>query len=178
MMLIKKNLLKIIAVVSVLFLSMYTLTGCENGILKSDKNDEKENNEIAESYEEPIKNMIEGLSDANSETFLKAFPDFISDYMGDIFTDEYLENTLENAEAEFGANVKMSYKVTNKTEIDEEDLRKMEEDVKTNFEEEITITKGYELEVDVTTKGEDIEDTEKDAFNVYEVDGKWYILDL
>ena len=54
----------------------------------------------------------------------------------------------------------------------------MEEDVLTNFNKEVKITKGYEVEIEVTTKGDDTEDTEKDAFNVYEIDGKWYILDL
>ena len=109
---------------------------------------------------------------------MKRLCKFISDYMEDIFTDEYLENTLKTAENEFGENIEMSYKIIDKTEIDKDELEKMEEDIKNNFEEEITITKGYELGVEVTTKGDDAEDTEEDEFNVYEVDGKWYILDL
>lgn len=176
-MLINKNILKLFAIFAVLLMSMYLLTGCEIGESKSkEKNENGE--EITSSYEEPIKNMIEGLTEANSSKFLKAFPSFISDYMGDIFTDEYLENTLETAEEEYGENIKMSYEITDKTEIEEEDLRKMEEDIKTNFDEDIKITKGYELGIKVTTKGDDAEDTEEDEFNVYEVDGKWYILDL
>lgn len=174
-----KYIIKLISIFAVLLMSMYMLTGCEfekSDSSKKDKNDDTK--EITSSYEEPVKYMVEGLSEANAEKFLKAFPEFISDYMEDIFTDEYLENTLKTAENEFGENIEMSYKIIDKTEIDKDELEKMEEDIKNNFEEEITITKGYELGVEVTTKGDDAEDTEEDEFNVYEVDGKWYILDL
>ena len=179
-MLKNKYVIKLIAIFAVLLMSMYMLTGCEfeksDSSKKKDKNDD--NKEVTSSYEEPVKYMVEGLSEANSKKFLKAFPDFISEHMEDIFTDEYLENTLKTAESEFGENIEMSYKITDKTEIDEDELNKMEEDIKNSFDEEITITKGYELGVEVTTKGDDAEDTEEDEFNVYEVDGKWYILDL
>ncbi len=171
-MLKNKRMLKLIAVFAMLVMSMYMLTGCEIGKKNSDKEDN------SSSYEEPIKNLIEGLSEANSDKLLKAFPGFISDYMKDIFTDEYLESTLKKAEEDFGANVKMSYKITDKTDLEDEELRKMEEDIQTNFNKEVKITKGYEVEIEVTTKGDETEDTEKDAFNVYEIDGKWYILDL
>ena len=170
-MLKNKRMLKLIAVFAMLVMSMYMLTGCEIGKKNSDKDD-------SSSYEDPIKNLVEGLSEANSSKLLKAFPDFIADYMKDIFTDEYLESTLDKAEEDFGTNVKMSYKITDKTDLEDEELRKMEEDVLTNFNKEVKITKGYEVEIEVTTKGDETEDTEKDAFNVYEIDGKWYILDL
>lgn len=175
-MLKNKSLLKVFAIFAVLLLSMYMLTGCETESSKKDK--EKSNDSVSSSYEEPIKNMIEGLSEANSSKFLKAFPSFISDYMKDIFTDKYLETTLKTAEEEYGKNVKMTYKITDKTEIDSDELKEMEEAVKTNFDKEIKITKGYELGIEVTTKGDDEEDTETDEMNVYEIDGNWYILDI
>ena len=70
----------------------------------------------------------------------------------------------------------MSYKILDKKDISEEDLREMEEEVKESFGKEIRITKGYKLGVEITTKGDKAEDKEEDVFKVYEIDGKWYML--
>lgn len=175
-MLKNKSILKIIAIFAVLLMSMSMLTGCELG--KKSSNEKSDENAEQTSYEEPIKNLVEGLSEANAEKFLKAFPSYVGEYMENIFTDEYLKSTLQEAESDFGANIKMSYKVTNKEDISEEDMKQMEEEVKENFDKEIDITKGYTLDVEITTKGDNTEDKEEDIFNVYEVDGNWYILDL
>ncbi len=173
-MLKNKRNIKLIAIFALLILSMQMLTGCEIGKFNSKKDQEK----AVEAYEEPIRNMIEGLSETNSGKLLNAFPDFITEYMKDIYTNEFLESTLDKAKEEFGANIKLSYKITDKKDLEEKDLKQVEESIKKNFDKEIKITKGYEVEVEVTTKGDEAEDTEKDAFKVYEVDGKWYILDL
>ena len=147
---------------------MVLLSGCN--LNKKDKNAE------VEAYEQPVKNVVEGLVEANSEKFLKAFPDYISDQMKTMFTEEYLKATVSKAEEEYGANIKMTYKVLDKNDISEEDLREMEEEVKESFGKEIRITKGYKLGVEITTKGDKAEDKEEDVFKVYEIDGKWYML--
>ena len=176
-MLKNKRSFKIIAIFAVLVMSMCMLTGCEIG-KKSSSDKTSDKVETTGSYEEPVKNLVEGLAEANADKFLKAFPSYVSEYMEDIFTDEYLQSTLKEAESDYGANIKMSYKVTNKEDLSEEDMSQMEKEVKENFDKQIDITKGYMLDVEVTTKGDNSEDTETDIFNVYEVDGNWYILDL
>ena len=140
------------------------------------KNEKSE--EVA--YEQPVINFVEGLGEANSEKFLKAFPSFISDneYMKNTFTNEYLQGVLKNAEENYGANIKMTCKITNKEDIAEENLKTMQEDVKTYYNKEITITKGYKLSAEITTKGDNEEDVDTEDFEVYEIDGNWYMLDL
>lgn len=169
-MLKKKNIFKIIVLLLIMVMSIGVLTGCGN------TEEEKEKEETVEAYEEPIKNFVEGLEAANSEKFLKAFPEFLAEYMADSITDEDLKDMLADAEEEYGANIKMSYKVTDKTEISEEDLKEMQEEMATYYDEEVTVSKGYELEVEITTKGDDSEETETDTLEVYELDGKWCIL--
>ena len=163
-----KRLSKVLIIMLIMMMSVVLLTGCESDS-KKDKNEKQ-------AYEEPIQNMIEGLSEANSEKFLKAFPDFISSYMKAMFTDDYLAETVKKGEEEYGANLKMSYKVTDKKDISEEALKEMQDEVKESFNKEIKITKGYVLTVEVTTKGDNDEDTEVDDFKVYEIDGNWYLL--
>ncbi len=172
-MLKNTKVLKIVAIIAMLVMSMYMLTGCGNNESKKDK---KADN--VEGYEQPIKYLVEGLSEANSEKFLKAFPGFISEQVKQYFDADYLQTALDRAEDEYGANVKMTYKVTGKEEISEDDLKDMAEDVKDSYDEEVEITKGYVVDVEITTKGDDTEDTEEDSFDVYEIGGNWYVLDL
>ena len=98
--------------------------------------------------------------------------------MKNTFTNEYLQGVLKNAEENYGANIKMTCKITNKEDIAEENLKTMQEDVKTYYNKEITITKGYKLSAEITTKGDNEEDVDTEDFEVYEIDGNWYMLDL
>lgn len=163
-----KRKVKVVSILLIMIMTLGLLSGC--GVNKDEKKAE------TDSYEQPVKNMIEGLSEANADKFLKAFPEYISEQMKLVFTEDYLKETVKKAEEEYGANLKMSYKITDKADIAEEDLREMEEEVKESFGKEIKISKGYKLGVEVTTKGDDTEDKEVDEFKVYEVDGKWYML--
>lgn len=172
-MLKNKRTLKIIALLVAMVICMSMLTGCEIG----SKKNEKEGSGVA-AYEEPVKNLVEGLSEANSEKFLSAFPTFISDYVKDIFTDEYMKTVLESSKETYGDNLSMTYKVTKTEEISADDLKSKQEDVKETYGNDVTITKGYKLSIDVTTKGNDKEDTDSDDYEVFEIDGKWCIIDF
>lgn len=176
-MLKNKSILKFVAVLTVMIMSIGMLTGCEMKSLKEKESNVK-NATSQGAYEEPVKNLVEGLGEGNAEKFLNAFPDFITSYMKDIFTDEYLQETLKDAEEDYGANIKMSYKVTKTTELSGDDLKSMQEDVKTNYGEEVNITKGYKLDVEITTKGDKSEDVDTDSFKVYEINEKWCIVDF
>lgn len=167
-----KRLIKALTIMLVMMMSIVLLSGCEIGSKK-----DKDKNEIQD-YEQPVKNMVEGLSEANSEKFLKAFPDFISDYMKTMFTDDYLSQTIEKAEEEYGSNLTMSYKVTDKKDISDSELQETQEEVKESFNKEVKFDKGYVLTVEITTKGDNDEDTETDDLKVYEIDGAWYLLAL
>lgn len=169
-MLKNKSILKIIAVLTIIVMSMFALTGCG----KNDKEEEKKKEETA--YEEPVKNLVEGLSEANAEKFAKAFPPYLADQMKEIFTADYLQKSLEEAKEQYGENVSMTYTVTSKEEISEDDIKTKEEDIKSSFEKEVDITKGYKLNIEITTKGDDAEDKDTSSFDVYEMDGNWYIL--
>lgn len=168
------KVLKVVAIIAMLVMSMYMLTGCGNNDSKKDKDD----NASQGTYEEPIKYLVEGLSEANSDKFLKAFPNFVADQLGKYFDNDYLQEALEKAEDEYGKNVKMSYKVTGKEDLSSDELEEMVEDIQNSYDKNVEIKKGYAVDVEITTKGDDDEDTEEDTINVYEIDGKWYVLDL
>lgn len=175
-MLKNKRVLKLVAVLTVMVMSIFMLTGCEIGSSSKKSNNEQE---IAvSSFEIPIKNIVEGLSEANAGKFLSAFPSFMSEPMKNIFTDEYLQGTLDETKEEFGDNLKMAYNVTKKEEIDADELREMEEEIKNNFDKEITIEEGYIVDVEITTKGDLKEEKEDSSFEIYKIAGSWYIMNL
>lgn len=162
----------VLTIMMILILGM--LTGCNFG----SKDNKTGSDDNANSFEEPIANVINGLTEANSGKFLGAFPDYIADYMKVSFTDDFLKTTVEAAEEQFGKNVSRTFKVVDKTDISEDDLREIEEEVKQSFDKEIKISKGYLVKVEITTKGDDSEETEVALFSVYEIDGKWFMLNL
>lgn len=175
----KTKKVRIILISLILFLSFFMLTGCEivDKVLNKDE-DEVEEKKIVAVYEEPVNNMINGLLSADSETFLKAFPDFIKEHVHDIYTDEYLENVMKNAKEEYGDDVKMEYVTIDKKDITDDELINMEKEIKEIFDTEISIEKGYEIKTNITTKGKKARNTKEDVFKVYELEGKWYVLDL
>lgn len=167
-MLKNKSILKLVAVLTVMVMSMAMLAGC--GAKKEEKK--------VSSFEDPIKNYIEGVAEANSEKFLKAFPTFISDTLKSIFSDDYLKEIKKENEEKFGEDVTISYKVKEKTEISQDDINSIKESVKTTYDKELNITKGYKVDLDITTKGSKDEETDSETIDVYEVDGVWCILNL
>lgn len=174
-MLRNKRKLKLIMVVIAMVLCVSILAGCDS----NKEEDKKSENNVADtSMEAPIENLIKGLESANSQKVLRAFPPFISDNITEIYTDEYLQETLKETEEEYGKNIKMSYEIVNKTEISQDELDREEKNVETNFGEAVEFGKGYKVEVKITTKGDNREETLNDVFDVYELDGKWYILDI
>lgn len=175
-MLKKDKTMKLIAILIVMVMSMCALSGCgnnQNG--KEEKN--KESTEDA-AIELPIKNMVEGLLETNSEKFISAFPPFYSGSLGELFNNEALKTALDTSTEEYGENIKMTYEITNKTQIEESKIEEMEKEVKESYNQDVDITKGYELEVKITTKGDKAEDTETDAFEIYQIDGNYYLLNI
>ncbi|MBR2240771.1 MAG: hypothetical protein IJ890_05280 [Clostridia bacterium] len=164
--------LKLVALLTIMLMSICVLTGCQ----KNENNkDNKENNEAL--CEEPIKNAIEGLTEGNSEKFLKAYPDFISETIKDVYTNENIGVMLEYMKEEYGDGLNVTYEITEKEEISSDDLSKVEENLKLRYDKEISITKGYVLNVNMNTKGADKEEKENEKYKVYEIDGNWYLLD-
>ncbi|MBR1653864.1 MAG: hypothetical protein IJ690_02795 [Clostridia bacterium] len=141
-------------------------------------NDKKNELSGDSDVDRPVKNMVEGLVEANSSKFIQAFPPFLSTYMDDFFDDETLKSAVESATSEYGDNIKMSYEVISQKEIEQSKLEEMEKELKESYNQTVDITKGYELEVKITTKGDKAEDSETDSFEVYQIDGTYYILNM
>lgn len=131
-----------------------------------------------EDFEKPIKYMVEGMVEGNSQKFLKAFPPFFADYMGSMFTDEYLKENVSNFLNVEGYNINVSYRIKSKSDLPSSDLDKMKSDISTSFNKNVSITKGYKVELEIVAEVSGHEETEPLELSVYCIDGEWYVLGL
>lgn len=130
-------------------------------------------------YTKPIDRMVKGMMKEDSDKYLSAFPEFVADRMEDSSyqdIDDMLEDLMDDMKDEYGKNVKITYKVTDKEKLDKDDLKDWKKTIKSRYNEKVDVTKGYELEVEMKIKGKEDSDEEETDFTVLKIDGKWYLM--
>jgi len=90
--------------------------------------------------------------------------------------DELAEGILDNLEDEYGDDIKISVKYKDKNKIDKDDLEDLEEMYEDNYDSKVKISKGYEVEIKATIKGDDEKETDTTTLSVYKINGDWCIM--
>ncbi len=126
-------------------------------------------------YKKPIDNMINGIVKQDADKFLAAFPAFMSKSMKGYIDDDYLEDMYDELVDDYGKNIKITYKVTDKEKLDKDDLEDYQDEIKSWYSKKVKITEGYELEVEMKIKGKDDSDENVDDIVVLKIDGEWCI---
>ena len=90
---------------------------------------------------------------------------------------EELNKTLiRGLEDEYGDNIKVSYKILEKDDASSSDLDGMKDYIKSNYDiPKKSVTDAVELEVELTVRGDDDEETTESTFYAVKVDEDWYI---
>ena len=90
---------------------------------------------------------------------------------------EELNKTLiRGLEDEYGSNIKISYKILEKDDVSSKDLDSMKDYIKSNYDiPKKSVTDAVELEVELTVRGDDDEETDESTFYAVKVNGDWYI---
>lgn len=139
-------------------------------------------------YKGALKDYFGSIEDKDGKAYAQAtmsgdMIDEMLDESGlkkDKFYDGYkavAKSTYNNLKEDFGSGIKIDFDVTDKEKIDKDDL----EDLETLLAfvmEDIKISKGYEVELEVTVEGKDDEDTFDAEATVLKVDGDWIVMDL
>lgn len=86
-----------------------------------------------------------------------------------------VKSTYNNLKEDFGSGIEIDFDVTDKEKIDKDDLEDLEDK---SYYEDLKISKGYELELEVTVEGKDDDDTFDAEAVVIKVDGDWVIYSL
>lgn len=88
------------------------------------------------------------------------------------------KSSYEYYKEEYGRDFKIKYKVADKEKVEKSDLKDMEEYLQLKFDKKkLKVSKAYLLDLEVTIKGDDDEDTEDVEVYVLKIDGKWCISD-
>lgn len=136
-------------------------------------------------YKKPIDNMMKSIETGKGKYIYKAMPEFLVEYRYDdddkdeIYDalDESMEYVVEMLEDEYGDDIKLSYKVKDKEKIKKSDLKDLEEDIEDTYDEDVKVSKGYEVKIKLKIKGDDDEDEDTTTINVYKIDGDWCLMD-
>ena len=164
--------MKIKKYVLVLVMMLVVLLSCVGCGADKDKKGKEEK----PPYEVVLDNYFNGIVEGDYDKYIKVFPKFMPSY--DDIDEDFMEDMVDEFEDEYGANLKVSYEIKNKEEINEEDLENVEKYISYRYDEDVEITGGYELKVTATIKGEDDEDTNSQKMYIYNIDGNWNYLSL
>lgn len=150
---------------------------------------------LGDSYKDPVKNYFSAMEKGSGKKLQKAYGDTIVDAMDDMFEEEdvyedeediddiddafdYLaEEQHDSLVDEYGKNIRIKHKITDKEKLDKDELKDIEKSLKEMFDEKCKVKKGYELEVEATIKGKDGKDTADEKITVIKLDGDWVMYD-
>lgn len=140
-------------------------------------------------YKSAINNYFEGFEDTNAKKFMKAMPECQIEYLEESLKDyskfdslaEYFEYCLEEAlnkiEDEYGDDISISYEIKDKEELSEKELKDIRKRLENNYDnDDVKVTKGYEVQITAEIKGDDNSDEEDITVKVAKVDGDWCIV--
>lgn len=142
-------------------------------------------------YKSPLDDFCKGFNKSNSKMMLKTtMPDDVFDAYVDENDPDWddMDDSIDAMKKligiQYGDDVEISYKVTDKSEISKSKLKKQYKSQAKAWAKaadgstsDYYPTAGYELEVEFTIEGDDDEDTEETTVKVGKVDGDWIILD-
>lgn len=151
-----KKLVKVIAVVGVLFATMILLTGCGS-----------------KPYKKVLDKYYKSQEKADSKMIVSIFPDFME--AEDVFDDDAMEDRLDSLKDKYGDNVKIKYKITDSEKLDKDDIKEIEESIEERYDEDVKIQEAYKVEVEATYKGSEDSETEDEELGFIKIKGKWYM---
>ncbi len=139
------------------------------------------------SYKDPIDNMIDVMFEGKVKKIEKLAPKEYWKYMEEEFdteldeiieqAEESIEYMMEMYEEEYGKNIKVKYKITDKDTLSDKKLDDIKEGLKDNYDiAKKSVKKAYKLEVEMTIKGKDDEDTDESDMIVAQIGNGWYIV--
>lgn len=137
-------------------------------------------------YKGLMKNYCKSIVKQNYELYKSSFPSFVTENGLEnlmIFTydngENYMQNIYDSYTETYGKNLKISYKIINRTKLSKEELSNYSESATALCTDgsEIKIKKGYRLNLSMKYKGKIGNTTKELSVVVIKYSGNWYIYD-
>lgn len=127
------------------------------------------------SYKKPVKNFAKALNKCDGELLAETMltddmmDDADKDDLDDL--DDLLESLTEYAEDEYGKNIKFTIDINDKSKLDKDDIEDIEDEYSDSYDDDVKISKGYEIDATLTIKGKDDKDEEDITLTVVKIKG-------
>ena len=159
---------------------------------KKDKDDDDDKNndddkkaEDDSDYEDAVELFVDVFYKGKTDKIKKVFPKAMIEYAAedegvteqdiyDMFI-EQADSVVEAAEARFGEDYKVTYKITDSEKVGKSDLKDIKEFLSENGVDEDDVTEAYAITIELKIKGEDDENSNEIKTNAIKIDGNWYI---
>lgn len=133
-------------------------------------------------YKKPIATLINGINNQKMATVFKSFPEFIVEDSEETFEYE-LEEYYDDDEVEYWESFlgdddyKITYKIDRAKKLDSDDLEDYVDEIDDYYDEDVKITGGYKVTVDLSVEIDDEEESLTTKMIILKIDGKWCIYD-
>ena len=182
----KKNLFKIVAIFTIILMTVFGFTGCKKN--NKNKSDEK-------AYLQPITDYLEGIKSKDLSRVAKAYPDFMK--ISEKITEDDINELYSQYESMYGANIKIDYSFGDAVALTEDEINDVESNIAAVTEENqnIDVTAAYYVPVTITVTGDgitnsseennntdgtgsenDTNNTEQQDVIVIQYNGNWYVI--
>ena len=91
-------------------------------------------------------------------------------------SESIFDSMVDELKDEYGKNYKVSYKVKRKTKLDKDDFEDVEDLIDSLYDENVKVTGGYELKVELKLSAKGDTEKSKTDIYVYKIDGQWYMI--
>lgn len=127
-------------------------------------------------YEKTVKTLCDAKVDADLDEFMTLFGSMES-LMREVVTQEVLDKTKNNYAEACGDNMSAKYEITDEQKVSDEDVSGFQSTI-AMFGETGEIEEAYNLEVDVTVKGDKGDYDYEMSISVGKVNNDWIIVNF
>ncbi len=98
--------------------------------------------------------------------------------------EDTIDTVYDNFKEECGGDIKLSYKITDKEKADEDDIEELQDSLEWTIEffdtsvDDVEVKKAYNIELEITCKGDDDKETYDAECQLVKVNGKWIVYGL
>ena len=134
-------------------------------------------NKSSRTVENLLDSYIKGITTPDVEIIKDIFPPFYIKFAESNLTKENLQASLDLAKEEYGDDLKVTYNITKTIKLTEEELKEVNETMKTYYNADTEATECYKYEGTITFKGSKSEDSDPISNMGYcKFDGSWYLI--
>lgn len=98
-----------------------------------------------------------------------------SEYIKNYFDEEAYNSQMDSYEQQLGDNLKFSYEVKEKKQLEKEELENVEQALDKQTDKKVNVTDGYIITVDLIISGDKDKLVQTGSYAVAKINDKWYL---